>query len=137
MATANLTHILLHNNIDIACVQEPYTLLNKVAGLPKDFQIFTCGRDRIKSAIIINNNDLDIITITQVSHEDAILNKIRYEGLQFYGASLYLHNDRDIERELGTIEKIIRLTKRGGLLLVLDSKARSKIRSTRTQTRGE
>jgi len=37
VATANLTQIILHNNIDIAFVQEPYTLLNKVAGFPKRF----------------------------------------------------------------------------------------------------
>ena len=71
MATANLTQIILNNNIDIAFVQEPYTLLNKVAGFPKDFKIFTCGRDRIRSAIIVNSNDLDVIAITQVSQDDA------------------------------------------------------------------
>ena len=138
MATANLTHILLHNNIDIAFVQEPYTLLNKVAGFPKDFKVFTWGRDRIRSAIIINNNDLDVIAITQLSHEDAILTEFRYEGLQFYGDSLYLPIDKDIERDLGSIDKIIRLTKGEGLLLALDSNARRKILSdTHTKAREE
>jgi len=89
VATANLTQIILHN-IDVAFVQEPYTILNKVAGFPKDFKIFTCGRERIRSSIIVNNNDLDAIAITQASHEDAILTEFRYEGLKFYGASLYL-----------------------------------------------
>jgi len=67
VATANLTQIILHNNIDIAFVQEPYTLLNKVAGFLKDFKIFTCRRDRIRSVIIVNNKDLDLTAITQVS----------------------------------------------------------------------
>ena len=62
-----MTQIILHNNIDIAFVQEPYTLLNKVAGFLKDFKIFTCGRDRIRSVIIVNNKDLDLTAITQVS----------------------------------------------------------------------
>ena len=84
VATANLTQIILHNNIDVAFVQEPYTILNIVAGFPKNFKIFTCGRDRIRSAIIVNNNDLDAIAITQASHEDAILTEFRYEGLKFY-----------------------------------------------------
>jgi len=137
LATANLTQIILHNNIDVAFVQEPYTILNKVVGFPKDFKIFTCGRDRIRSAIIVNNNDLDAISITQASHEDAILTQFRHEGLKFYGASLYLPIDRDMERDLGTIEKIIRLTKGEWLLLALDSNARSKIWSdTHTNARG-
>jgi hypothetical protein len=53
MATANLAQIILHNNIDFAFVQEPYTILNKVAGFPKDFKIFTCGWDTIRSTIIV------------------------------------------------------------------------------------
>ena len=53
VAKANLTQIILQNNEDIAFVQESYTLLNKVAGFPKDFKIFICGRDRIRSAIIV------------------------------------------------------------------------------------
>jgi len=76
-----LTQIILHNNIDVAFVQEQYTILNKVAGFPKDFKIFTCGQDRIRSAIIVNNNDLDAIAITQASHEDDILTEFRYEVL--------------------------------------------------------
>jgi len=40
-------------------VQEPYTILNKVAGFPKGFKIFTRGSDRKRSAIIVNNNDID------------------------------------------------------------------------------
>jgi len=60
-----------------------------------------------------------------------MITEIRYEGLQFYGASLYLPIDRDIERDLGTIEKIIWLTK------ALDSYAGSKIWSdTHTNPRG-
>ena len=63
--------------------------------------------------------------------------KFRYEGLKFYGASLYLPIDRDTERDLGTIEKIIRLMKGEGLLLARDSNARSKIWSDmHTNARG-
>jgi hypothetical protein len=100
VATACLTQILLQNKIDVAFVQEPYSIFNKVVGFPKCFKIYTCGQDRIRSAIITNNNDLDVIAITQASHEDAILTEIRYEGLKFYGASLYIPIDRDIEQDL-------------------------------------
>jgi len=70
-----LTQIIQHN-IDVAFVQEPYTILNDVAGFPKGFKIFAHGSCRKRSAIIVNN-DVDVIAITQVSHEDAILTEIR------------------------------------------------------------
>jgi hypothetical protein len=137
VATANLTQIIPQYNIDVAFVQEPYTILNKVAGFPKGFKIFTRGSDRKRSTIIINNNNIDVIAITQASHEDAILTKFRSEGIKFYGASLYFPIDRDIERDVGTIEDIIWLTKGEGLLLTIDSNARSKIWSdTYTNARG-
>jgi hypothetical protein len=92
VATANLTQIILQN-IDEAFVQEPYTIENKVAGFPKDFKIFTHGGDRIRSAIIVNNNELDVILISQASHGDAIVTEFRHEELIFFGVSLYLPID--------------------------------------------
>ena len=125
MATLNLTQIILKYNIDIALVQEPSTVLN-VAGFPKSFRIFVHGSNRKRSDIIVNNNEVDVIAITQVLN-DVILTKIRYEGLTFYGASVYLPIDRDIERDLETIEDILQLTKGDGLILAIDSNARSKL----------
>jgi len=68
---------------------------------------------------------LTLIAFTQVSNEDVILTEIRYEGLTFYGTSLYLPIDRDIERDLETIDDILQLTKGEGLILAIDSNARS------------
>jgi hypothetical protein len=78
VATSNLTQILQYN-IDIAFVQEPYTILNNAAGFPKSFRIFAHGSNRKRSAIIVNNQ-VDVIAITQVSHEDTILTELRYGG---------------------------------------------------------
>ena len=54
-ATYNLTQLILHNNIDVAFVQEPYIVLNNVAGFPKSFRIFAHGNGRKRSAFIVNN----------------------------------------------------------------------------------
>src|SRR5215510_9606611 len=77
--------------------KEPYSIHNNVAGFPKGLRIFTSGRGRKRAAIVVNNNDIDVTAITQVSHEDAILTEIRYKGAQIFGASLYLPSDRDID----------------------------------------
>jgi hypothetical protein len=124
-ATYNLTQLLLHNNIDVAFVQEPYTVLNNVAGFPKFFRIFAHGGGRKRSAIIINNNNIDVIAIRQLSYEDATLLELRHGDLNFYGASLYFPIDRNIERDIELIEKIIQLIKGKGILISVDSNSRS------------
>jgi hypothetical protein len=66
-----------------------------VAGFPKYFKIFACGNGRKRTAVIVNNN-IDVAAFQQVSDEDAIFIEIRYKGLSFCGASLYLAIDQDI-----------------------------------------
>lgn len=126
VATSNLTQIMVQYSIDVAFVQEPYTLRDNVAGFPKCFKIHTHGGGRKRAAIIVNNNEVDVIAITQGSHEDAILTEISHQGLSLFGASLYLPIDRDMERDLDTIDNIIQYTKGEGLVLAIDSNARSK-----------
>jgi len=135
-ATSNLPQIILQYNLDIVFVQEPYTILNNVAGFPKSFRIFAHGSDRKRSAIIVNNNEDDVMAITQVSNEDVILTEIRYEGPTFFGASLYLPIDSDIERDLEKVD-ILQLTKRDGLILAIDSNATSKLWFDSAQIPGE
>jgi len=72
VAVSTLTQIIIKYNIDIAFVQEPYTIRNNVAGFPKGFRIFAYGGGGKRAAIVVNNNAIDVTSITQVSHEDAI-----------------------------------------------------------------
>jgi hypothetical protein len=76
VATSNLTQIILQYNIDIAFVQEPYMILDNVAGFPKGFRIFSHRSGRKRVATVVNNNNIDILTIIQVSHKDVILIEI-------------------------------------------------------------
>ena len=127
VAASNLTQIIIQYNIDVAFVQEPYTLRNSVAGFPKSFKIHTQGEGRKRAAIIVNNNEVDVIAITQSSHEDAILTEIRHKGLRLFGASIYFPIDRDMERDLDTLDNILQYIKGEGLVLAIDSNARSKL----------
>jgi len=137
-ATYNLTQLILQNNIDVAFVQEPYTVLNNVAGLPKSFRIFAHGGGRKRTAIMINNSNIDAIAIKQLSYEDATLLELRHGDLNFYGASLYFPIDRDIERDIESIEKIIQLAKGKEIIISVDSNARSKLwYDTITNQRGK
>jgi hypothetical protein len=127
IATYNLTQLILQNDIDVAFVQEPYTVLTNVAGFPKSFRIFASGGGRKRSAIIINNNNIDAIAIRQLSNEDATVLELRHGDLNFYGASLYFPIDRDIESDIASMEKIIQLTKGKGIIISVDSNSRSKL----------
>jgi hypothetical protein len=126
-ATYNLTQIIINKNIDIAFLQEPYTNLNNVAGFPKSFKILSHGNGRKRSAIIVNNNNIDAIKINQVSDEDGIVMEFSYKNLQFYGASMYFDIEIEIERDIGKVEQIKELAKGKGLILAIDSNARSKL----------
>jgi hypothetical protein len=95
--------------------------------IPKSFKIFALGNGRKRSAIIVNNNNIDVKAIQQVSYEDAILIELSYEGLNFYGASLYFPIDREIKRGIETVEEIIQLMKGRELILSIDSNSRSKL----------
>jgi hypothetical protein len=81
--------MIIQNNIDVAFLQELYTICDNVAGFPKSFKIFAYGNGRKRSAVIVNNNNIDAVTIKQASDEDATLIEISYKSLNFYGASLY------------------------------------------------
>jgi len=137
-ATYNLTEIILQNNIDVAFLQEPYTVLNNVAGFPKSFKIFAYGNGRKRAAIIVNNNKIDAVAIKQVSDEDATVIEFSYKGLNFYGASLYFAIDRDLGRDIGKVEEIRKLTRGKGLILSIYSNSQSKLRyDTHTKQRGK
>jgi len=124
-ATYNLTQTIIQNNIDVAFLQEPYTVRNNVAGFPKSFKTFAYGNGRKRAAIIVNNNKIDAVAVQQVSDEDTTLIEFSYKGLNFYGASLYFAIDRDLGRDIEKVEDIRKLTTGKGLILSIDSNSRS------------
>ena len=126
-ATYNLTQIIIKNNIDVAFLQEPYTVLNHVAGFPKCFRISAHGNGKKRAVVIVNNNKIAAVAIKQVSDEDASLIEFRYKGLNFYGASLYFAIHWDMRRDIGKVEAIRKLTRGKGLILSMDSNSRSKL----------
>ena len=89
-ATSNLVHLINQHRIDVAFIQETYTIRNQLAGIPKIFRTYTYGNDRSRAAVIISNKDIDATTITQISDKDCIAIEIKYNGKTFYGAACIL-----------------------------------------------
>jgi hypothetical protein len=59
------------DNTDIICIQEPYTLQSKVAGITKSYKTFTTGEGRSRAAVVVTNKQIDTILIKQLSDADS------------------------------------------------------------------
>lgn len=125
LATDNLTKIIDEENTDILCLQEPYEIRNKIAGMPRRLKIFTAGQGRHRAAIAVNNNHLGTILIKQLSDEDTVVLEITFSDLKMIIASLYFDITRHIEIDLRKIEKITQHAKGAGVLIAIDSNSRS------------
>ena len=66
VVTANLMKYIA-DNVDITCIQELYTLQRRVVGVRKQYNTLTAGEARSKAAIIVTNNRIDAMLITQLT----------------------------------------------------------------------
>jgi len=120
-ATDNFNHLTKEANIDIPFIQEPYNYQNQVTGIPRNYKIFTSGKARKRAAVVVVNRKIDAILIDQLSDEDTAVIGITYGNLKFIATSIYLDIKNEISSDLHKIENIQRL----GLLVAMDSNARS------------
>jgi hypothetical protein len=112
-------------NKDIAFTQEQYNYQNQVIGIPRSYKIFTSGKARKRAAVVVVNKQIDAILIDQLSDEDTAVIEITYGNLRFIAASIYLDIKNEMASDLHKIENIQRLAKGLGLLVAMDSNARS------------
>jgi hypothetical protein len=75
---------------------------------------------------VVVNKKIDAILIDQLSDEDTAVIEITYGNLKFIATSMYLDIKNEITEDLHKIENIQRLAKGRGLLVAMDSNARSK-----------
>ena len=70
-ATANLIQMISTDNIGMVLIQEPYLYHNKLAGITKGYRTFAYGEGKCRAAIIIQDNTIDALLITQLSYSDS------------------------------------------------------------------
>ena len=63
--TNNLVRMMSGNQIDLVFVQEPYNIRNHLAGIPKSLRAYVSGNGRKRSALFVNNKEIDVVLITQ------------------------------------------------------------------------
>jgi hypothetical protein len=82
-ASSNLVQLINQHNVDITFIQESYTINNKLAGLPRSCKVYTSGDGRKRTAVVINNDRLDVTLITQLSNEDCVVVEVQSEASNF------------------------------------------------------
>jgi hypothetical protein len=75
---------------DLIFVQEPYEYQNRPVGIEKNCRIFTAGNGKHRAAIVIPNNKIDAMLITQISNEDTGFLEIIHGKIKFFAVSMYL-----------------------------------------------
>jgi len=87
-AMSSLVQLMSENQIDLAFVQEPYIIRNNLAGIPKLLRTYMSGNGKKRSALLVNNKEIDVILITQLFN-DCIVAEISCRNTKFYGISSY------------------------------------------------
>ena len=82
------------------CVQEPYIIGNKLAGLLKSLPVYTSGAGSKRAAIVINNIEIDTIKITQLSDEDTVVLETKAGNTTLLIVSMYFDIIRPINYDL-------------------------------------
>jgi len=78
-ATANLMQMIATDKIGMALNQEPYQYQGKLTGITKGYRTFACGEGKRRAAIVIQDNTIDALLITQQSDKDAVLLEVNNE----------------------------------------------------------
>jgi hypothetical protein len=125
LATDNLLKIIEEDGTDILCIQEPYTIGNKIVGLPRSYKVFASGEGRKRAAIVINNKQIDTILITQLSDEDAVVLEMKVDNVTLIIASMYFDINRPIDIDLQKMEATLTHAKGVGIIFAIDSNSRS------------
>ena len=125
VATANLMQLTEEENIDILSIQEPYIIQNQVTGIPHKYTIYTIPNTRSRAAIVITNKQIDAILLKQLSEADAVVAEVTINGEKLVLASMYFDIERQIEIDLAKIDNILQHANGKGVILTIDSNARS------------
>ena len=136
-AKSNLMQMISTEKIGMALIQEPYQYQRKLTRITKEYRPFAYGEEKRIAAIIIQDDTIDALLITQISDNDAVLLEIKNEKLSFYAASVYFDYNEPIDNNIKTVGRILKFTKGKKILLAIDSNSRSTTWHIKPNPRGK
>ena len=72
---------------------------NRPVGIETKYRIFTAGNRKHRAAVVIPNNKIDAMLITQISNEHRVFLEIKHENLKFFAACMYFDIEDQIENK--------------------------------------
>jgi hypothetical protein len=112
-------------DVDVTLIQEPYLYQGEIKGVPRNYRMYSHGEGKGRAAVIIANNSIEDILITQFSDNDTILVEIQQGNETYYAASIYMDYNETIDRNFERIGKILKFIKGAKLIIATNSNARS------------
>ena len=133
-----LRKIAEEKQIDVMCLQEPYTFKGKIPFMPATTQIITCGR-KPNAGIIIFNKNITATLITQLSDEWTICVELRTHVGKYIMVSSYFQYRHHIEPYIAKFREIYQpYNNEKKNIFTADANAKSTLWHSRlTDTRGE
>jgi hypothetical protein len=95
------------------------------AVIDSKYKTFTAGEARSRTAVIITNRNVDGTLISKLSDEDTITLEITRRDTIIILVSMYFDRKNPIEQDLIKIDKIIQHANKKGVIIAIDSNARS------------
>jgi hypothetical protein len=88
-------------------------------------QSLRIGRREIRADIVINNGQIDTLSINQLSDEDAAVLETKVDNTRIIIASWYFDINRPLDTDMQKIEATLAHAKGAGVIVTMDSNSRS------------
>jgi hypothetical protein len=122
-ATSNLIKVIEENDTDILFIQEPYTIQNRLIGIPTKYKLYTAGERRHRAAVVVTNNQLDATLLLQLSDADTVAIEGIKGNIKIIVVSMYFDREQQIEHDLKKMDRVLRHAKGAWVLFAADSNA--------------
>jgi hypothetical protein len=96
LATDNRRIIADKDSTNILCIQEPYTIQKKIAGLSKIHKTFASREGRNRAAIVVTNNQIDTLLMKQLSDENMVVLELIIGNIKIILGCIYFDINRKI-----------------------------------------
>jgi hypothetical protein len=107
IATDNIMELIEKEGIDVAFIQEPYTVHNRVVGITKKYRIFTSPVGRCRTATVVTNNQIDALLIQEATDKDSVAVELILGNLiQFYTANMYVDITEKLDKDIKFVNDI-------------------------------
>lgn len=126
---ANLSQVMMYNGVDVALIQEPYTCVSKVSGLPGHFKIYANNNDnlRVKTAIVVNSKSIDLILNTELSSNTIVVAHTIIQNIDTGILNCYAEPNTDFDTFLAELDFILINVNAKYILLTGDFNAKSRL----------